>query len=74
VASLRILIAFIQDVTFIFHWPHHHEGSGELADGVERVGHNGDLDLALRRLEVVGHQVARADVLGRLEYSNYNIT
>ena len=34
---------------------------------MELAGDDGDLDLALGRLEVVGHQVAGADVLGRLE-------
>ena len=36
---------------------------------MELAGDDGDLDLALGRLEVVGHQVAGTDVLGRLEYS-----
>ena len=58
-----------KNATFVLHGPHHHEGGGELPDGVELAGDDGDLDLALGRLEVVGHQVAGTDVLGRLEYS-----
>ena len=53
--------------TFVFHWSHHNEGGCELADGVQLIGDDGNLDLALGRLEVVGHQVAGADVLRWLE-------
>ena len=38
----------------------------ELANGREPLAHEGHLDPSLGRLEVVGHEIAGANVLGRV--------